>query len=124
MSSSVKLLAAIFCFTGTMHFVVPGVFESIVPRWLPAWMPGPRAIVFISGVAEVLGGLGLLLPATRVAAGWGLIALLIAVFPANVQMLVDARANPAASWWVIALWLRLPLQPLLIWWVWKSAIQS
>ncbi len=124
MSGGLKLLAAIFCFTGITHFVVPGVFEAIVPRWLPEWMPSRRALVYISGVAEMLGGIGLLIPTTRVVAAWGLIALLIAVFPANVQMLLDARARDASTWWIVALWIRLPLQPLLVWWVWRSAIRS
>ena len=115
-----RLLATLFVLVGVLHFVVPGVFERIVPRWLPA----PRTLVYLSGVAEIAGGLGLLLPATRTAAAWGLIALLAAVFPANVQMLLDARAAHAAWWWQAALWLRLPLQPLLMWWVYAVAIRG
>ncbi len=120
-SWSLRLLALIFGAAGVMHFVTPRVFEAIVPPWLPAWMPSARVLVYVSGVAEIAGALGLLFPATRVLAAWGLIALLVAVFPANVQMLMDARARDAAAWWVLALWIRLPLQPLLIWFVWRSA---
>jgi uncharacterized membrane protein len=87
-------------------------------------MPSARTLVYVSGVAEIAGAIGLLLPQTRVLAAWCLIALLIAVFPANVQMLLDARARDASAWWVLALWLRLPMQPLLIWFVWRSAIPT
>ena len=98
-----------------MHFVVPGAYAGIVPRALPS----PLMLVYVSGIAEIAGAVGLLLPLTRRIAGWGLIALLVAVFPANVQMLLDARAE--AAWWMqVLLVLRLPLQPLLIWWVWRA----
>jgi uncharacterized membrane protein len=75
--------------------------------------------VAISGACEIAGGLGLLVPRVRQAAGVGLIALLIAVFPANIQMLLDARAEGAVRWMQVLLWLRLPLQPLLMGWVWR-----
>ncbi len=124
MSTSVWLIASIFAVTGVMHFVVPAFFEAIVPRWLPTWMGSARTLVYLSGVAELLGALGLLWPATRTAAGWWLIALLLAVLPANVQMLLDARSRDAATWWVIGLWIRLPLQPLFMWWIWRSVIRA
>ncbi len=111
-------LALLFAVAGVAHFLVPRVFESIVP----AWVPNARLAVQLSGVAELLGAAGLLVPATRVAAGWGLIALLVAVFPANVQMLLNARATGGSALYVTMLWARLPLQPLLIWWVWRAAI--
>jgi uncharacterized membrane protein len=73
-------------------------------------------LVAISGVAELAGGIGLLIPATRNAAAIGLIALLIAVWPANIYMAIDAAHFTAvAPAWVI--WLRVPFQLLLIWWV-------
>lgn len=118
-SVSLGLLALIFCAGGIMHFVSPATYVRIVPAWLPA----PLLLVYVSGVAEILGGLGLLPPATRVAAGWGLIVLLIAVFPANVQMLESARAENASRLWIALLVLRLPLQPLLIYWVWRAAVR-
>ncbi len=114
------MLAGIFAVSGVMHFVVPNVFISIVPRWLPSWMPSARTLVYVSGAAEILGAIGLLNASTRAFAAWALIALLVAVFPANVQMLFDARAQEAASWWIAALWIRLPLQLVLIWWVWSA----
>ena len=104
-----------FILAGVMHFVAPAAYQSIMPPILPA----PRALVYISGVAEILGGIGMLLPSTRRAAAIWLILLLLAVFPANVQMLLNWRAQGVA-WWMEALaWLRLPLQGVLIWWVWR-----
>lgn len=98
---------------GTLHFVRPKPFVRIVPRYLPA----PLALVYVSGFCEILGGVGLLVPATRAWAAWGLIALYIAVFPANVYMLTDNVSldpnKPIPRW---ALWLRLPLQLVFIAW--------
>lgn len=106
------LIAALFITAGVLHFVRPSFFTRIVPPSLPQ----PLLLVYVSGIAEILGGVGVLVPSTRVWAGYGLIALLIAVFPANVYMLYAAERvgmGIAPVW----LWLRLPLQLLLIWWV-------
>ena len=97
-----------------LHFWHPATYLRIMPPALPA----PRLLVALSGAAEVVGGLGLLLPATRRAAAWGLLALLVAVFPANVYMLRLHEQLHLPAW---ALWARLPLQPLLMWWVWRVA---
>ena len=87
---------------------------------MPSWIPDPLAMVYVSGVAEMLGGIGLLVPAVRRAAGIGLILLLVAVFPANVQMLANAMHGKESVVYVTLLFLRLPVQPLLIVWVWQS----
>ena len=109
-----------FAAAGTLHFVFPRAYERIMPRWLPAH----RALVYASGAAELAGAAGLLLAPLRPIAGWGLIALLIAVLPANVQMLQDARADPRTPTWARALlWVRLPLQLPLMWWVWTAAVR-
>jgi uncharacterized membrane protein len=113
------VLAALFVSAGAAHFVRRNSFVDMVPTWLP----NAALLVAVSGVAEVAGGLGLLVPTVRRAAGWGLIALLIAVFPANIHMLADARATGASAAWQAALWIRLPLQPLLMWWVWRASIR-
>ncbi len=119
-SARVWPLALLFLISGTAHFVVPGAFDRIVP----AWIPNARMATLVSGAAEIAGAIGLLIPATRVAAGWALIALLVAVFPANVNMLQMARASQEASTtYIAALWIRLPLQPLLIWWLWRAAVR-
>lgn len=102
-------LAAFFAFTGVMHFVRPALFEAIVPPGLPA----PRMLVALSGAAELLGGIGLLVGPARVWAAWGLLALLVAVFPANVFMAQQAhRFRRIGPPW--AMWARLPLQPVLM----------
>ncbi len=113
MTAGRMLLGGIFIVAGVMHFVVPGVYVRIVPEWLPA----ARTLVLVSGAFEVLGGVGVLVPSTRRFAAWGLVALLVAVMPANVQMALDH----ATKWrgipeWV--LWARLPMQVPLVWWAW------
>ncbi len=106
-------LAIFMVGVGVLHFVQPRPFERIVPKYLPA----PRALVYISGFFEILGGLGLLIPATRMYAAWGLIALYIAVFPANIYMLThDISLNPKKPIPRWALWARLPIQLLFIAW--------
>ena len=117
---NIFLLSAIFVFAGPLHFVIPNQYMGIMPLWIPF----QRQMVYVSGAAEILGGLGLLVPRLREAAGWGLIALLIAVFPANVQMLVNAMHNGSSGLYIAALLLRLPLQPLLIIWIYRSAISD
>jgi uncharacterized membrane protein len=111
------VLAGFFTFAGVMHFVKPELYAAIVPPWLP----NAPLLVTLSGAFEILGGLGVLPPVTRRAAGWGLIALLIAVFPANVQMLRMAYVYNASALWKAALWFRLPLQLPMLWWVWQVA---
>jgi uncharacterized membrane protein len=111
------VLAALFALAGTMHFVIPEQYVGIMP---PA-MPWHRALVYLSGALEIAGGIGLLVPRTRRAAGIGLILLLIAVWPANLQMLLNARAAGASAASQAALLLRLPLQLLLMAWVWRAS---
>lgn len=117
---SIVLIALLFATSGVLHLVKPQPFVSIMPPWLPA----PLALVMVSGVFEIAGAAGILLPATRVAAGWGLIALLLAVFPANIQMLMNARAAHASTLWIAGLVARLPLQVLLIIWVYRTTIRA
>ncbi len=108
------LVGAGFILAGVMHFVVPAPYLSIMPPALPA----PLALVYLSGIAEIIGGVGMLVPVTRRAAGIWLILLLVAVFPANIYMLTSWRARGVPWWTEALLWLRLPLQLALIWWVW------
>jgi uncharacterized membrane protein len=99
---------------GANHFIAPDTYVGMMPAVLPA----PLALVYVSGVAEILGGLGLILVATRKPAAWGLVALFVAVFPANLNMALNhlqLGKSEIPSW---ALWARLPLQGVLIAWAW------
>ena len=109
-------LAALFVGTGTLHFTNPEPFVTIVPEGLPA----PRALVYASGAAELLGGVGLLHRRTVRPAGWFLIATLLAVFPANIGMARAPERHPGIPEW--ALWVRLPLLAVLIGWVHQAAL--
>jgi uncharacterized membrane protein len=106
------LLTIFMVGAGLNHFLDPGPYIAMTPDFLPA----PRALVYISGVAEILGGLGLVPARTRPFAAWGIIALLFAVFPANINMAVNdlpLGTRDVPAW---ALWARLPLQLVLIGW--------
>jgi uncharacterized membrane protein len=109
-----RALAAFFIGAGVNHFVIPGIYKRIVPPGLG----DPEMLVRVSGVAEVAGGVGVLLPQTRRLAGVGLVALLAAVFPANVHMARNPEKFEKIPAW--ALYARLPLQPLMMWWAWRA----
>ena len=109
------IMGALYLSAGSLHFLLAPQYERIMPGYLPAH----RELVLVSGAAEIAGGLGLLLPQTRNgqpgrAAAWGLMALLIAVFPANCTMITDHSRFPGVPLW--AAWARLPLQLPLLWW--------
>src|SRR5947209_6271238 len=109
-----RLLAGpFFIFAGAMHFVIPKAYKRIVPRALPAH----DAIVYASGVAEIVGGVGLMSRRGRRGAGWWLIATLVAVFPANVNMALHADEFPQVPGGTPALWARLPFQGVFVAWV-------
>jgi uncharacterized membrane protein len=107
-----------FIVLGIAHFVWPNAYAKIMPPIFPR----PELLVAISGAAEIAGGIGLLIPALRRAAAWGLILLLIAVFPANIYMAGwrDQIGLTTAPVW---LWLRLPLQFLIMAWVWDVGLR-
>ena len=107
-------LSAFFLFAGSQHFTNPGFFTAIVP---PA-LPDPLLIVYVSGLFEIAGGVGVLIPRVRSLAGLGLIALLIAVFPANLYMAMNPELFPDFS--RTQLYIRLPFQFLFIAWAWWS----
>jgi uncharacterized membrane protein len=109
-------LAALFIASGLAHLVHPRVYLPMMPPYLPY----PSELILVSGSAEIAGGIGLLFPPSRRAARYGLIALLIAVFPANIQMAVNGFTNGDSPLILALLLARLPLQPLLIWLVYRS----
>lgn len=106
------LMALAYVAAGAYHFINPMFYKKIMPPWLPAH----HTLIYISGVCEVVLGIMLIPEATRQIGAWGIIVLLIAVFPANIQMMINFwnRNNPYL-WIAIA---RLPLQAVLIWWAW------
>jgi uncharacterized membrane protein len=109
-AASPYLLAGLLTVTGSLHFLIPKPYAAIVPDRLPA----PTVLVYVSGVAELLCAAGLAVPRTRRAAGWTTAALFVAVFPANVQMALDADGRSVL--YQAGVWARLPVQvPLVVW---------
>lgn len=104
------LMALAYIAAGLNHFRNPGMYLKIIPHFLP-WQ---NAINAVSGVAEIVLGLLLFPKPTRNVAAWGLVFLLIAVFPANIQMAIDYTQQNHPQKWLS--YLRLPLQPVLFWW--------
>jgi len=111
---SQRLLSVAFIAAGTLHFLRPEYYEQIMPGYLPAH----RELVLISGAAEIAGGVGVAFSRTRRAAGIWLIALLVLVFPANLNMALEPERFRSIA--PILLWARLPLQGLLIWWAYRA----
>jgi uncharacterized membrane protein len=110
--SSPYLLAGLLTVTGSLHFLTPRPFVAIVPRQLPR----RRALVQLSGAAELACAAGLAVRPTRRVAGLVTTALFLVVFPANVQMALDAQRKPRSTAYRAATWLRLPVQlPLVLW---------
>ena len=111
------VFAAFFIVAGSLHFLFPQPYIRIIPPFLP-W---PRLLVLVSGAAEIMGGVGLLVPQFQRAAAYGLALLLLAVLPTNIYMAVAHVGFPGLlgrSW---AQWLRIPLQIPLIWWALQYA---
>jgi uncharacterized membrane protein len=109
------VLASSMMTVGLLHFVRSAQFVQIVP----AVLPHPLLLVYISGVFEIIGGLGLLVPRVSAAAAWGLIILFVAVFPANINQAVNSIAIEGIPHNPTVYWLRLPLQAVLIAWAWQ-----
>jgi uncharacterized membrane protein len=111
---SQRLLSVAFMTTGILHFLRPATYEQVMPDYLPAH----HELVLLSGAAEIAGGVGVVFARTRRTAGLWLVALLVVVFPANVNMALNAgrfrSIDPAL------LWARLPLQGLLMWWAYRT----
>ena len=108
-----RLCGPFFVLAGAMHFVKPRAYKAIMPPYVPA----PEALVYLSGVAEAAGGLGLMLPSTRSRARWWLVATLLAIFPANLHMAQHPEQYPQIPGGVRSLKLRLPFQAVFIAWV-------
>lgn len=116
MPLATKLLAGLFAVSGTIHLVKPEFYEPLMPSWVPAH----REVIYGSGVAEILLAAGLAVPATRCAAGWGSVVLLLAVFPGNIKMTLDAFETDNTGMQVGSA-ARLPLQLPLLWVAYRAA---
>jgi uncharacterized membrane protein len=113
------VMGILYVLAGVMHFIVPKVYARIVPPQFPR----PVLLVYLSGIAEIVLGIGVIIRRTRRPSAWGLIALLLAVFPANVYMarrgmIPDGIPDWASDLARIALWVRLPFQGVLMLWAW------
>jgi len=110
------VLGPAFVFAGVLHFVVPQLYVQTIPPIFPA----PLALVYLSGLAEIVVGIGLLIPQTRQPAAWATVGLLVAIFPANIYMATSGvviegmpgGGDPSG----VVRWGRLPLQAVLILW--------
>ena len=102
-----------FVLAGAMHFIRPRLYRQIVPPYLPA----PDAIVYVSGLAEAAGGVGLMVAPWRARARWWLVATLVAIFPANLHMARHPEQYPRIPGGARSLKLRLPFQAVFIAWV-------
>ncbi|MEP6512388.1 MAG: DoxX family protein [Parafilimonas sp.] len=110
--ASLYIMGVLYVFAGINHFVHPHLYEEIIPSWLPCH----PALIFISGACEIILGTLLIPFITRRFAAWGIVALLIVVFPANVQMMLNYLHSHNTYLWLAII--RLPLQAMLIWWAW------
>jgi uncharacterized membrane protein len=107
------IMAVFYMTAGAYHFINPFFYKKIMPPWL-SWH---YSLIYISGVCEIIFGLLLIPVPTRRLAAWGIIILLVAVFPANIQMMLNYRHQQNPNLWITVL--RLPLQPLFIWWAYQ-----
>lgn len=112
------LLGLFFIIAGINHFIIPELYIIMVPPFVPY----PRECNALSGAAEIIGGVGVLTQRFRLPAAWGLVVLLIAVFPANVFVALYGWQGTGIPRWV--LWFRLPFQAAFIAWVYFTCIKN
>jgi len=106
---SSKFLVGAFVASGALHLSKPDVYEPL----MPAWVPAHREVILASGVAELACALGMVVPRTRGVSGWASAALLLGVWPGNLQMALDSSRSSSTAFKVAA-WGRMPLQVPLI----------
>lgn len=109
-------LAVFFFIAGLNHFLNPHPYLAMMPKWLPY----PEAMNIISGLAEMAGAIGVLIPHLQRLTGWCLVALLVAIFPANINVALNGWPGVSIPVW--ALWARLPLQFALLYWVYFACL--
>jgi uncharacterized membrane protein len=106
------LLSIFYILAGTMHFVIPEFYLKMMPPYIPMH----REMVFVSGIAEIILGFGVMGKKTMRYSAWGIIFLLIAVFPANVHAFLNSEQLDIPKWLLL---IRLPLQAALIYWAYQ-----
>ncbi len=112
------LIGFLFLLAGILHFLKPKFFMKIMPNYLPCH----RSLVLISGIFEIAGGIALIIPFLQLYAAWGLILLLISVFPANIEMFRKVYRKRGFTFYTWMLLLRLPLQFVIIYWVYWAGV--
>ena len=111
-------MSVFYVFAGINHFIHPAMYIAVVPSYLPS----PAALVLISGIAEILGGIGVLMPdgfvfpRIRAFSAWGIVLMLMVFLLVHINMCLHPDQFPALPLW--AIWIRLPLQIPLIAWAW------
>lgn len=106
------IMIAVYIIAGYYHFINPKFYRRMMPPWIPGHMP----VVYGSGIVEIILAVLLIPTVTRIYAAWGIVILLILIFPANIQMMLNFYRKKNPYLWITIL--RLPLQPVLIWWAW------
>lgn len=109
---SLYFMGGMYILAGLAHFWKPKAYMKIMPSYIPYHL----AMVYLSGVLEVLFGVLVMLPETQAIGAWGLIAVLIGVFPANIDMALKYKGKK--TWLKVVLWVRLPIQLWLVYWAW------
>lgn len=107
------LMAALYIIAGLNHFRKPGMYLKIIPPFIP----NPKLINVLSGFAEIVFGILLIIPVTSHFGAWGIIAILIAVFPSNIYMYQNKKASFGLPKWILLI--RLPIQIVLIFWAYQ-----
>jgi uncharacterized membrane protein len=117
---SVVSIALFFLLAGLNHFLSPETYLPLMPDYLPWHLP----LIFLSGLAEMMGGIGICIPKWRRLAGWWLIAVLVAVFPSNIHMLIHEvpLGGVAVPTWIFRA--RLPMQGVLIAWIYWACVRN
>lgn len=117
LQGSIWVMGVVFILAGANHFINPRTYIAIMPPYIPYH----RTMVYVSGVFEILGGVGVLFSQTRTWAGIGLILLMLAVFPANIHMALNTKRYHKIPAWV--LYVRLPMQFVIIAWIWWTTLR-
>jgi uncharacterized membrane protein len=115
---SLYVISFFFIAVGISHFTHTDFFMPLMPPYIPWHLE----MIQLSGICEIFGGLGVLFPSTRRIAGWGLMALLVAVFPANLYTAQHPEVFEGVPTWLI--YVRLPIQALLLYWVWWTVLKE